>query len=270
MSSEKRAEHITFLLNRPGYELAFVEHEAKVFYAHYPNTVLSPSSALVKLLQGIFDQYVDHSFFILRKRLYTTGAPSEMGRGMLKVVAKRSSFSVFPVNHSLNLEPEFVPIGEPDEVLFKSQYLSAENQQRLQDLTLQSDDFLKEAIELTRVVARGEVLHDYDRMIAALLVGPDKKLLSYGVNSNSKNKTLHAEVNLIQRLYRETGAKIPAGSVLFSTHKPCKMCAGMIHDWSETPQALRVFYRVEEKGQLSRHTILDQLGINEQLLAGDF
>lgn len=269
MSSEKRAEHITFLLNKPGYDLAFVEHEARVFYTYYPTGVSAPSSAVVKLLQGIFDQYIDHSFFILRKRLFTTESPSEMGRGMIKVVAKRARFEVQPVNHQFHLDLQWVPIGEAQDIFFRNRHLSEENKRKLEDLALQSDDYLQEAAKLTRTVPRGEVLHDYDRSIAALLIGPDKKLLGYGVNSNSKNKTLHAEVNLIQRFFADSNSKIPAGSVLYSTHKPCKMCAGMIHDWSEAPQDMRVLYGIEEEGQLSRNTILDQLGINEQLPAED-
>lgn len=267
MSSEKRAEHITFLLNKPGYQLAFVEHESTVYYSHFPEQGVAPSSALVKLLQGIFDQHVDQSFFILRKRLFTTEGPSEMARGMIKVVGKRASFAVPAVDHKLGLNLQFVPIGEAKDLLYRAQHLSQENKRKLEDLSFSGNDFLGLAQELTRLVPRGEILHDFDRQIAALLIGPDESLLGYGVNSNSKNKTLHAEVNLVQRLYRDTGMKIPSGSVLFSTHKPCKMCAGIIYDWCEAPEKLRVYYRVEEKGQLSRKTILDQLGINEQLLA---
>lgn len=267
MSFEKRAEHITFLLKRPGYHLAFVEHEARVYYALYPIGRSAPSSAIVKLLQGVFDQYIDQSFFILRKRLFVTEDPSEMGRGMVKVVGKRASYAISPVDHKLELNVQFLQIGEAEDLLYEAQHLSEENKIQLEDLAYRREDFLYTARELTRLVPRGEVLHDYDRQIAALLIGPDKSLLGYGVNSNSKNKTLHAEVNLVQRLYRESGLKIPAGAVLFSTHKPCKMCAGIIHDWCEDPRQVQIYYQVEEKGQLSRSTVLDKLGTSEQLPA---
>jgi tRNA(Arg) A34 adenosine deaminase TadA len=115
------------------------------------------------------------------------------------------------------------------------------------------------------LVPRGDVLHDYDRDIAAILVDAEGKLLSYGVNSNSKNKTLHAEVNLIQRYFKETGRKIPLGAVLYSTHKPCKMCAGMIYHWSENPDVLQVYYNIDEQGGLSKTTILDEKELNWRL-----
>ena len=114
-------------------------------------------------------------------------------------------------------------------------------------------------------VPRGAVLHDHDRAIAAMLIDGNGELLSYGVNSNSRNKTLHAEVNLVQRWFRESGKKIPSGAVLYSTHKPCKMCAGMIYHWSENPRDVQVFYAVEEDGGLSRETVLDQHRLNKQL-----
>jgi tRNA(Arg) A34 adenosine deaminase TadA len=192
-----------------------------------------------------------------------------MDRGMVKVVAKRVTFAIRPVDHQLQMTWEFLQVGCESDLLYESQLLTQENKRELKDLGLDSRDFLNQAQQLTRSVPRGEVLHDFDRRIAALLVGPDESLLGYGVNSNSKNKTLHAEVNLVQRLYRETGSKIPAGSVLYSTHKPCKMCAGMIHDWCEAPGKMKVYYRVEETGQLSRNTVLDRLGINERVLVVD-
>jgi tRNA(Arg) A34 adenosine deaminase TadA len=126
-------------------------------------------------------------------------------------------------------------------------------------------DFLWLAGGVARGVPRGGVLHDFDRDIAALLISPVGTVLSYGINSNSKNKTLHAEVNLVQRLYREKGFKIPEGSILYSTHKPCKMCAGMIYQWSEVPGSLQVYYSVEETGLFSRHTVLDREGLNKRV-----
>lgn len=273
MLAEKRAEHIAFLLASDGGEVAFVEDKGTVYFARFPAGAVAPSSAVVKLLQGLFDRLVDHSFFILRQRIYTTAALTEMCRGMVKVVAKRITENLKPLDQGENPGWQFVEIGDTTQIVSAVSRLNQENQKSVHEIAswfrgqaAQSpEQQLELASGLARLVPRGDVLHDYDRDIAAFLVNPEGELLSYGVNSNSKNKTLHAEVNLVQRLYRETGKKIPAGAVLYSTHKPCKMCAGMIYHWCESPAQLKVYYSVEEKGGLSRQTVLDRHGLNHHL-----
>lgn len=272
MQSEKKAEHIAFLLARPDRDLAFVEHQGTVYYAFYPKTAVAPSSAVVKLLQGLFDQFVDHTFFILRQRIYTTAPLTEMCRGMIKVVAKRVTGPIQAMDHKEVLELKFVEIGESDQVMTRVNLLSAENQAPVSEVAtwmslqkpLNPKDYLRLAGELACRVPRGEVLHDYNRDIAAILVDAQGEILSYGINSNSKNKTLHAEVNLLQRFYRESQKRIPPGAVLYSTHKPCKMCAGMIYHWCEDLQHFKVYYSVEESGVLSRQTVLDRLALSER------
>ncbi|UOF00691.1 Bd3614 family nucleic acid deaminase [Bdellovibrio reynosensis] len=275
MFTEKRAENIAFLLNKPDMDLAFVEYQGVVYYAHYPKGHLAPSSAVVKLLQGLFDCFLDHSFFILRQRIYSTDALSEMCKGMLKVVAKRASELVKPQDHKIEIVVKFQDVGGIDPVVSVSQ-LNDENKislAEIQSLSLfQSAKDSHSYFDFTKILAtkvrRGEILHDYDRNIAAILVDKEQRLLSYGINSNSKNKTLHAEVNLIQKYFElSKGRKIPVGAKIFSTHKPCKMCAGMIYHWSENPMAIEVLYGIEESGGLSRHTVLDRFKLNRAIIA---
>lgn len=251
-----------------------MEYQGVIYFAHYPTAINSPSSATVKLLQALFDQFLDHSFFILRQRIFTTTALTEMCKGMIKVVAKRATDSVVPVNHGLEILAQFQEVGG-DSALVELSNLSKENllavsavDKFVENLSGKGfQEYMQAAQQLARQVPRGEVLHDYDRDIAALLFDEKGKLLSYGLNSNSKNKTLHAEVNLLQKWYRETQSKVPSGSVLISTHKPCKMCAGMIYHWSENPHETRVLYGVEESGGLSRNTVLDRFSLNHCVMS---
>lgn len=271
MLNEKWAQQVAHRLKIPGFELAFVEHKGVIYFTQYPQSFSAPSSAIVKLLQGLFDQHKDHSFFILRNRIFTTAVLSEMCKGMLKVVAKRATGEIKPENHQIDLPFEFKEIGEADSLLFPVTQLNQENSLNLKEVSELLDSSRPKqwewAVEsLAGRVPRGEILHDYDRGIAALLIGADGEILSYGINSNSINKTLHAEVNLVQRYYRETKGKIPSGARLFSTHKPCKMCAGMIYHWCEKPGSVEILYGVEETGGLSRNTILDQLDLNKPYL----
>ncbi|UYL10773.1 Bd3614 family nucleic acid deaminase [Bdellovibrio sp. SKB1291214] len=225
-------------------------------------------------MQGLFDRHKDHSFFILRQRIFTTAPLSEMCQGMVKVVAKRATGDIVPKRDSEFSEHlEFIEVDLAENFVVAVMHLNPENQMQIQKVQLWLEslkplndlDHLRFAHNLSKQVPRGEVLHDYDREIAALLIAPDGKVLSYGVNSNSINKTLHAEVNLVQRYFRENGRKIPPGSVLYSTHKPCKMCAGMIYEWSENPDQLKVYYSVEESGGMSKQTVLDRYGLNQRI-----
>lgn len=255
MSEEVLVQQIAFELARPGFELAFVSHKGLLYYSYFPKGVPAPSSAVVKLVQGLFDRHIDHSFFILRNRIFTTAPVSAMCQGMVKVVAKRLQGGVLAVNHGLPVSFEKVAVGG-DEILAPVQFLSVENQMPLEKIrAFQQESKLAWVQRIAALNARGEILHDYDRDIACLLVDAAGEILAFGLNSNSKNKTLHAEVNMVQRYFREHQSKLPRGAQLITTRKPCKMCAGMIHDWSEDPTKLEIHYLEDDKS--SQNTVLD-------------
>jgi tRNA(Arg) A34 adenosine deaminase TadA len=257
MSEEAQVQQIAFDLAKPGFELAFVSHREFLYYAYFPKGISAPSSAVVKLLQGLFDRQVDQSFFILRNRIYTTAKVTAMCQGMIKIVAKRLQGNVQAQNHNLPLSCEKTLIGG-DEVLVPVSFLSSANQLPLEEIKkLEEPSKLTWIQKIAKLNARGEVLHDYDRDIACLLVDKSGEILAYGLNSNSKNKTLHAEVNTVHRFFRERQKRLPKGAKLYTTRKPCKMCAGMIHDWSEDPASLEIFYLEEDKS--SQNSVLERV-----------
>lgn len=256
MSEEVLIQQRAFNLAKPGFEVAFVSHLGVSYCAYFPKGVQAPSSAVVKLLQGLFDHFVDHSFFILRNRVYTTASVQAMCLGMTKVVAKRLQGDVQSWDHGIVLSEEILQIGN-EEVLQTVELLSAANQLPLSHIEglRQQSSVMEWTRRIASLNARGEVLHDYDRDIACLLVDSEGGILSYGLNSNSKNKTLHAEVNMVQRYYREHQRRLPLGARLYTTRKPCKMCAAMIRDWSEDPTTLRIYYVEGDKS--SQKTALE-------------
>lgn len=259
ITKEIFTEQLAFELSRPGFELAFVSHQNRLFYAYYPQGTPAPSSAVVKLLQGLFDCYVDQSFFILRNRIYTTASTTAMCQGMVKIVAKRLQGNVQAQNHDLPLSSlsnfERILLGD-DEILARVSFLSPENQLPLLRIKeLEKSSKLAWVQSIARLNTRGEVLHDHNRDIACVLTDHSGQLLAYGVNSNSKNKTLHAEVNAVHRYFREHQRKLPMGAKLYTTRKPCKMCAGMIHEWCEDPASLEIHYFEEDKS--SRNSVLE-------------
>jgi cytidine deaminase len=272
VEAEEKAQHFAHVLALAEYDVAFVEHKGVLYYAHAPILQKGPSSSVVILLQNIFDQFIDHSFFILRNRIFTTAKLSEMDRGMIKVVGKRATDQIPARDHQMIDLPllQNVVLNKTSQTPHLSpmnRLPKAEIEKRLPwKIDADAKDLLRAAFSLAQEIPRGEVLHDYDRGIAALMLSAEGKLLGFGLNSNSKNKTLHAEVNMVQRFFQETGSLLPKGTRIYSTHKPCKMCAGMIFDASEDPTSLEVFYGVEEVGRLSAQTVLDQHGLNKQLL----
>jgi tRNA(Arg) A34 adenosine deaminase TadA len=256
MSEELFAQQIAFDLSRPGYELAFVRHQQNVYYSYYPKNLQAPSSAVVILLQGLFELFIDHSFFILRQRIYTTAPLRKMCLGMVKIIAKRAKGEVLPVDHGTPWKGAKTRIGKDGDFTLQSRYLSPENRNSLAQIqALKTGDVLQWVRRLAELTPRGQVLHDFDRNIACLLVDKSGDLLGFGLNSNSKNKTLHAEVNMVQRFFREQGRKIPADAAIITTRKPCRMCAGMIHDWCEKPGLLKIYFAEEDKS--SQNTALD-------------
>ncbi|WP_413289144.1 Bd3614 family nucleic acid deaminase [Bdellovibrio sp. HCB337] len=256
MSEEVLVQQRAFNLAKPGFDVAFVSHKDSVYYAYFPKGVKAPSSAVVKLLQGLFDRFVDHSFFILRNRIYTTAPVQAMCLGMTKIVAKRLQGEVQPQNHGVRLEEQAVQIGDED-ALQAVDLLSQENQLPLEHIQAlrKGASLMGWTRNLAELNARGDVLHDFDRDIACLLVDESGQVLSYGLNSNSKNKTLHAEVNMIQRYFREQQRKLPVSAQLYTTRKPCKMCAAMLLDWCEDPKSLRIYYAEDDKS--SQNTALE-------------
>lgn len=263
MEPFRRIQQIMWNLKRSEYEVAFVEHREVVYYSLYKSPELVPSSAIVKLLQGIFDQFIDQSFFILRNRIYTSAPLTEMCQGMIKVVAKRATGQVQGKDFGIGLQHlKLQEIGESEEIYYPVRKINTLNSENISSENVSSDEkafsFLR---SLTEEVPRGEILHDFDREIGCLLVDTEGQILEFGINSNSKNKTLHAEVVMVQKFFRRSQS-LPRGAKIYVTHKPCKMCAGMIYQMS-ADRDISVLYLEEVPGALSQNTILDKWGLNK-------
>src|SRR5437868_13443038 len=127
MCEEVLAQQIAFNLARPGFDLAFVWHRKILYYSYYPQGAEGPSSAVLQLLQGLFEQFIDHSFFILRNRIVATAILEKKCQGMVRIVAERAHGEIEPTDHGLKITCEKKQVGEDGGIL-SSKYLSAENQ----------------------------------------------------------------------------------------------------------------------------------------------
>jgi tRNA(Arg) A34 adenosine deaminase TadA len=244
---------------------AWVCHQRKIYWAEAKSEAYRPSSAIVKLIQFLFEQQLDHSFFILRNRLFTTAALTPMDLGMVKLAAKRVSGSIEPKNHAVALEnDEWLEVGEESSWYLKGRYVE---QVTLPTVSpIQSED---EAIRILQAlesqVPRGDILHDYNRLIAVVITDDQGRILAASVNSNFKNKTLHAEVRAAQDYFFREGRPLPPRSRIYVSLKPCQMCAAMLAAMCEDPKTLQVYFCQDDPGPRARNTVFDQLGCQKKI-----
>lgn len=240
---------------------AFLIHDENVEYAGDRGEAGLPSSPVVKLLQGLFDRHRDHSFFLLRKRIYVNYELGPMDRGFVDLIAKRiTRLDPLSVVSRGGMKTPFwtevVPFEQPFFTPSLPRQVAEGGPGRI-ETPLQA---LQALAGLERQVERGIVLHDYFRPIAAILTDPEGIVLGKSLHSGSINKTLHAEVDLIQQLYR-TGFNGPVGGPyrLYVSMKPCRMCAGT---WTQVfGERLAVYYRDEDPGPKARQTALEERGL---------
>ena len=107
-------------------------------------------------------------------------------------------------------------------------------------------------------------ISDEGHNIGTVLVAPHGLLLGWGLNTVSKNYTFHAELNAIQEFYHRTKQPLPEGCHIYTTLKPCRMCAGVIRDAADKPETLRVFFAQDD--QSTGNTALDDLQGVQRLL----
>ena len=87
--------------------------------------------------------------------------------------------------------------------------------------------------------------------VVALVVDKGGRIISWG-RKNPAVPCWHGETSAIMALKGE----IPPGSSIYSTLKPCNMCAGLIHDASGGDA--KVFWGQDDPGSMAANTILQQ------------
>lgn len=248
--------------NRDGCEWAWVaSKEGVVFAAQAPQPERGVArTATTELIEGVFDSFADLSFFILRRRIFVSGASTPLCRGAVRLAAKRLVDCAEMSEADSGLDAASVeirvvaPSRESTRTRTEAFSLWPEAQPPQRDF-----DFLKLASRLAAQVDRGSVLHRYDRPIAALVVSAEGELLSWATNTNAVNKIKHAEFNAVRAL----GRPLPEGARVYTTLKPCRLCAGAIWQASADPASVRVAYLEDDPGALARGTVLD-VGSNER------
>lgn len=246
--------------------LAWLSSEGRTYFAQLPSAHrIEPDSAVVSLIQGIWEADPGMARKHLRSRIYSCdpGAIrlSEMDIGMVRVAAKRlTAFA----------EPPPTPFSG---TVIDVRSFAARARQRAHQLwhqengrTLTLPEALAVARERTESLDRAQVpLYTRDRAVAALLLSNEGELLASAVNTNASNRTLHAEVNLVQGFWLRHGRGLPPGSRVIVTLRCCKMCAAMILHAAEEPSSIHVYYGEDDPGRMARNSALARAGLETPL-----
>lgn len=252
--------------------LAYLYSSNKMYFASHETDKqkarCQPVSAVTSLIQGIYALLPLTARAILRNRIYTTAKPTEMCLGMVRVAAKRLSIvesveqaKEILANHqgglieNVNSAFSFVPCSQelPPQV---ASMLGA-NQSMIGHET-----WLRAALALAAQIPKSEELYLSHRPVAAILVSEEGSCLGWATNSNAHNKTLHAEVNLVQGYFARQRTSLPQGCRVYTTLKPCRMCAGMLWSAYEPLLAprLSVYFAHDDPGPLARGSLLENSG----------
>jgi hypothetical protein len=180
---------------------------------------------------------------------------SAMDRAMIRVAAKKAAERTEewgdPEVGPAQLLDGFLlpdPFGSSDGVLTR---LSDEKQGAAFLLELERDGIGKNEKD-------ARPLHQKDRPVFAMLMGPQGNLLGIEQNRQSINRTFHAEVLLVQRWWSLNGRPLPAGSQVWTTLQCCRMCAEMIWHCAEKPESLRIRYLRPDPGALTKNRSWDR------------
>ncbi|MFZ9595893.1 MAG: Bd3614 family nucleic acid deaminase [Bdellovibrionia bacterium] len=252
------------LLRNPGSaHVAFLEFNSKVYFSTLrPEQRFPTRSEVVSLIHGVCQLNPGSSQRILRSRIFTTAPLTEFCRGMIRVVAKRVTASLIPKDHGILRQLTFERI--PDD--FGAPKIKPENPslprvipEKERALEPESPDtpFITLALRLRDATPVVLPRHQADRPVGALLVSQSGDILQMAQNTHAHNKTLHAEVNLVREFQLREKKPLPSGSRIYTTLKPCKMCAGLIWSAAQDLQNLEVIYFEDDPGPFARSTVLD-------------
>jgi tRNA(Arg) A34 adenosine deaminase TadA len=100
--------------------------------------------------------------------------------------------------------------------------------------------------------------------IAAMLVDNEGVILEVTLNSVNLNHTFHAEVNLLQK-YFKTAQVLPPGATIYTTLKPCRMCAGMFAELMANRPDVAIIYGQNDPGAHATNTALDRQFRDQQI-----
>ena len=211
------------------------------------------------LIQGLYETYPDQARKYVRHRIWTTEAPDRLTRAMVRVAAKRLTY----IDHASPPEAGFeitIPAPPPPPQLSASLGPLIQNnyapwQHTLAALLQSAHHQIQSQAGLPRYLR--------NRAIAVVLCDHEDRILSYQTNAASQNPTRHAELSLVQSWISAGNKTLPVGYKIYTSLKPCKMCAAAIVQFTPppstppSPHVCQVLHLEDDPGPMARHTDLD-------------
>jgi tRNA(Arg) A34 adenosine deaminase TadA len=207
-----------------GADAAFVPMDGRIGYVRGSGGLAR--SAVLDLVQAVYEACPGRAHTVLRQRIRVTSPVAPFDRAVVDVAAKRLGF----------VEAGAEPAGD------------------LVDLAPWAAVARERGAAALFEPSKADV--DADGL-AAVLVDADGRPVLGARNAAATNRTLHAELNLVQGWVARAGG-VPAGYRVISSLQPCRMCAAILVRAALGP--IRVEYRRPDPGRLATRTALQALG----------
>ncbi len=242
-------------------QLAAIFTKAVTYFAQYEPIPQEPHTAATQLIQGLYEKFPDKALHILRNKIYLNYQPGLLCRGMISIAAKR-----YEVRSTLGLN-SLSRFDANVEITFTSKKSSVTWQETSFEEVL---NWLRMKEEPYRQSIYSSVPHfARNRPVRAILLDAENQVILAAENQNSNNKTLHAEVILLQDYFQKYKKGFTSPVTLLTNLQCCKMCAAMIwYMHSEPWNQLKVVYLKPENGPSARDTILTSNGNLRREFAG--
>lgn len=229
------------------------------------------ASAVTRLITGVNATFGEERYRYLRRRIFHSGEISTWDRNLVKVCAKRignpskgssagssDEYSTYPTSATRVLDVGMdLLVDETSERGTKIIGSFMPPNEAL-EWTAKTASFQQQTYSNTK-------LHQAPRCISCILVDANGMVLGANVNTNVGFQLRHAEVNLLLSLASRGINKIPPGSTLYTSLKPCRMCASLIIQQADLEktntintndfrvQPLRIIALNDDRGPHGRH-----------------
>jgi tRNA(Arg) A34 adenosine deaminase TadA len=262
-SSRPGSAYVEQLAFELGGDVAFLSAAQGVFYAR--RVEWPPVSPVLRLLRGLHELEPGRARYVARYRIFCTGEASASCDAAMRVAARHMTAGVAAVDHGVHLDD--VPRLDAGSAGPAPRRASPELEPALSAIVDAGPRGRDHGAWMTlaqrlaaemrrRAAALGRDARS-DKPVAALLVDGDGTLLGWATNTGARNPTSHAEVNLVEQWLAQARRPLPRGCRVYSTLKPCKMCAGLLWDSAADAFEQTVFYGDDDPGRYARETVLD-------------
>jgi len=216
-------------------------------------------SAVFRLVGAVYESEPGQAHRCLRRRIYTNTEPNEAERAVVRVAAGKIGLAVEDDKWAVWLAETHWLDDVADRI---ATLYNQRSELALPHVQAVSPTRVARALDdMVRSFPRDVDVKraEQDRPLAAALLNPAGTAVLAARNTAGRNKTRHAEVNLLGLAEAADLLPLGEGWLVVTTLSPCKMCAALLVAAFERPGIARVRYLELDHGKLARDTALDRL-----------